>query len=165
MQRRFYNKNMNCDFVIKNPLWARVMAWVVAVIGLLTVVIGGIVYAVSPYSHGVLVGVECAGAGVAALGILCVYVGYMEKFELKNGVFSYRKPFKRKQSAAVEEIAKVVKDSQALVPLVSDVVFYGKDGKKLIHFYDDGTAFFDGKFESALIELNIPFAFYESYKS
>jgi len=155
---------MNCDFVIRNPLWARVITWVVAVCGLLTVAIGGIVYAVSPYSHSVLVGVECAGAGVAAFGILCVYVGIMEKFELKNGVFTYRKPFKRKQSAAIEDIEKVVRyGSKAWMPILSDVVFYGKDGKKLIHFYDDGTAFLGGKFEMALIELKIPYSFYAPY--
>lgn len=150
--------------MIKNPLWARVASWVVAALGLLTVAIGGIVYAVSPYARGGFIGVECAGAGVAALGLLCTYVGFMEKFELKNGVFTYRKPCKRKQSASVKEIEKVVKyGSNAAIPVLSDIVFYGKDGKKLIHFYDDGTAFLGGKFELALIELKIPFSFYEPY--
>ena len=154
---------MNCDFVIKNPRWALAIAWTFAALGLTAVIAATALHFSTALNDTAFIAWEAAGSAFAFIGLLCVYVGMMEKFELKDGVFSYRKPFKKTQSAAVEDVARVaVYGTVSLKSWISDVVFYDKDGNKLINFYDDGTAFRDGKFERALIALKIPFARYTS---
>lgn len=154
---------MNCDFVIQNPRWMFVVCVIFAALGLAAVIVATALHFTIALNDTAFIAWEAAGAALSFFGLLCVYVCMMERFELKDGVFSYRKPFKKKQSAKVEDVARVAKyGSNALIPLLSDVVFYDKDGNKLINFYDDGTAFRDGKFEIALIELKIPFNFYSA---
>lgn len=148
---------MNVDFTIKNPLWAWIISWFLTAIGFVTVAVVTALYFTIPLDDAWFAGLETGGALAGVGGLLCDYICFMEKFELKDGVFSYRKPFKKKQSASVQNIDRVeIRSSKAFIPLLCDVIFYGKDGKKLIHFYDDGTAFRGGKFINALQELYIP---------
>lgn len=151
---------MNVDFTIKNPLWAWIISWVLTAIGFGTVAVVTVLYFTISMDD-VLFSVLEAGGGVfGVMGLLCDYICFMEKFELKDGVFRYRKPFKKKQSASVQDIDRVeVHSSKAFIPILCDVIFYGKDGKKLINFLDDGTSFQGGQFIRALQALNIPISY------
>jgi len=83
---------------------------------------------------------------------LGLFVYFRERFIYKNGIYKYIKPFKKSQSAYYEDVEFVeVKGKGILI----DVIFWGKDGTKLISFYDDGTAFRSGEFERSLIANKI----------
>ncbi len=151
---------MNVDFVIRNPLGVRILGWVMTAVGLIVMAVITPLYFTVSVEYTLFVPLETAGASLAGAGLLCGYIGIMEKFELRDGVFSYRKPFKKGQSASIQEIDRVeVCGSKAFFPLLVDVIFFDKDGKKLIHFYDDGTLFRGGKFLNALQELHIPICY------
>ncbi len=152
---------MNVDFEIKNNVIFGVIAWLFAIGGLMTAMIVTVLYFTIPMNDTVFVVTELLGTGFAVVGGLSIYIYAMEKFELRDGKFFYRKPFKKSQSAAVHEIDRVEAVNK-MYPFLCDVIFYGKDGKKLIHFYDDGTAFSGGKLLKALNEYQIPI-FYKNF--
>lgn len=151
---------MNVDFTIKNPLSARILSWILTAIGFVTVAVVTVLYFTISMDDAWFAGLEAIGGIFGVGGLLCVYICFMEKFELKDGVFRYRKPFKKMQSACVEDVERVtVHDIGAPLLPISTVIFYGKDGKKLINFLDDGTSFRGGQFINALQALNISISF------
>ena len=83
---------------------------------------------------------------------LGIYIYFRERFVFKNGIYKYVKPFKKSQSAYYEDIAYVEVKGKGMF---MDVIFWGKDGTKLINFYDDGTSFRSGEFERSLKANNI----------
>lgn len=147
------------DFVIKNLLPLRILSWIFAGIGLLAVVLAPILYVTETIGYVIFIATISGGAIVAAGGAICVYGATMEKFEFKDGVFSYRKPFKKNQSARAQDINRVEVHGALAAAIIVNVVFYGENDKKLINFLDDGTAFHGGKFLKALGGLHIPILF------
>ena len=96
---------------------------------------------------------EIIPAAILLLSLAGLYMYFTEEFSLEDGVYFYRKPFKRSQSAHYTDIdrvtvraipmggrycqithfvAKDIRDRPSY--MIVDVVFYGKDGKKLINF-------------------------------
>lgn len=145
----------SCDFVITNPRWVFNFFLVAGILSLIGITVFLVLFLV--YNNNMDGGFVSMMVALGILLIICglgVYICLTEKFILKDGVYFYNKPFKRNQSARVEDLAGV--EIRACGRFV-DVIFWGKSGKKLIHFYDDGTVFSKGLFELSLIKNGIPF--------
>lgn len=142
------------DFVIGVPWWQKVIFIVMAVLGgagsaVLVVLFAAGVLAFASYYGALVVAVI-----ILAVGGLGIYVAIKEKFTLSGGAFTYIKPFKKPRTARAEDVARVVVERKSNMV---DVVFRGKDDKKLINFYDDGTVVANSEFSGALVALGITY--------
>ncbi|MDE6059732.1 MAG: hypothetical protein K2G44_06825 [Clostridia bacterium] len=145
----------NYDFVIRSAKWQGVALAVFAALGFLIIVTGICVKLFVLDNLALMILLVCMGCFFLGIGVVGLYVYFTESFELKDGVFRYVKPFRKSQSAAVQDIAQV-KIQSVRTPYIVDVVFYDMNGNKLINFYDDGTAFKGNFFLLALKGYNIP---------
>ena len=89
----------------------------------------------------------------SVLGAVGIYVYIKEKFTLKDGVYFYSKPFLKSQTARAVDIhyLKIETTGKLL-----KVELFDKEGRKLINFLDDGTAFKSGEFIESLAYYKIP---------
>jgi len=147
----------NCDFVIGVKKWQKVFVIVALIVGLAGLVAAAILYSLKIWSISKAWTFLILAFGFTFAGGIGTYSSIKEKCVLSNGVFTYEKPFKKNQSAKVEDVGKVVLKSAGVFV---DVIFYGKNGEKLINFYDDGTVAYNVVFADALSLLGIP---YESF--
>ena len=92
----------------------------------------------------------------APMGLLLIYVYYREAFTLKNGVYTYRKPFRGTQAAEARAVRTVIVESSGAFLRVT---FWGENDQMLIRFLDDGTAFRSGEFEKSLRAYGIELHF------
>lgn len=170
---------MNCDFRIKEY---KKYILVILLAILLSSVIGCLValifYLQRSADNETVLTVTVISVILFVLSCAGIHMYRTEEFCLENGTYFYRKPFKRDQSAHHAEIEYV---SVRAIPMggrfcqishfrakdirtrpnymIVDVVFYDKNGNKLINFYDDGLAFEDGSFERSLRAFNIKIKF------
>ena len=72
---------------------------------------------------------------------------------LKGGVYTYVKPFKRAQSVSRTELKCVTIEQGFPSPRI---VFFDHNDNKVIHFYDDGSAFAGNLFIDSLKAYDIP---------
>lgn len=142
---------MNNEFEIRSPRWAYiVMIFTVILGGIITV--AGIICTIMQVAEEIFV-LIFLGVFFLVLGLIGMYAYKKECFMYKGKEYTYIKPFRKSQSAPVHEIDKVVvRTTQGVIMYV---YFYDKDGKKLISFADDGTAFKSGEFEDSLEANNI----------
>ncbi len=140
------------DFKIKAPIAAGIFCWIVTVASVLLLIAGAILLIAGiPVSAamGCLIGGGCG----CVCGVILFYVYKVECFKLENGSFYYIKPFRKSQTAKVEDIHHV---AVYAIGLLKHVYFYDKDNKTLLSFLDDRTSFFSGEFERALAAYGIP---------
>ena len=86
-----------------------------------------------------------------------LYVDKKEEFSLNDGVFTYVKIFKKRQSVKVENIDYVIIRKAGVLYKVK---FVNKKAETALSFLDDGTAFDDDIFINALNALHIPVKYY-----
>lgn len=148
--------NRAYDFEIKNPKWQTVFFCVMIAISLLILTASVIVPWLRSGSlppKNTLVQALVISGFFLFLGIMGLYVCFTEEFSLENGVFYYVKPFRKNQSARVEQVARVELQIKAGI---LNIVFLDRDGNRLINFYDDGTALRNGQLARALEAWHIP---------
>lgn len=76
---------------------------------------------------------------------------------MNDGVFTYVKIFKKRQSVKVENIDYVIIRKAGVLYKVK---FVNKKAETALSFLDDGTAFDDDIFINALNALHIPVKYY-----
>ena len=91
---------------------------------------------------------------MGALGGLIIYVYFSEKFIFNGQEFIYCRPIVKAKRALASEV-KFVRIRVAGFPRIE---FFNNNGKKLMSFMDDGTAFRTGEFIKTLQKLNLPIA-------
>ena len=144
--------NNSYDFCIQSPKWQRNTFFGFLIFGGVGPIVMTILWLIFQFDWGILVGSMILFAFPLFLAPLGLYVWYKEKFLLKDGTFTYIKPFKNSQSAKVEDLLRV-EISLAGIPRVT---FIGKNGEKLISFLDDGTCINKNVFVSSLMHYDIP---------
>ena len=92
------------------------------------------------------------GAFLLIIGGIGIYAIHTERFTLKDGVYTYRAPFKKTVSLTVEEIGRV---DVNLKKSPFRVEFFGKDGEKLLRINDSGFVFGKGYFGRSLAHFRI----------
>ena len=143
------------NFEIRAPKWSYVLFVGMLCLGI-ALIIAGIALQLAKVNETIFA-LAIMGAFFAILSLLGIYAYKKESFILEGGVYTYNKVFKKSQSAHVHEISHI--EVTVGSGMFMNVVFYGKDGSKLINFLDDGTAFKDGIFEKSLEAYNIPLNF------
>lgn len=98
--------------------------------------------------------------GVASVFVICGIIGsYMlavEKFSLKDGIFEYTAPFKRKQRVALKDVSKIrVCDSKR--KNMQDISFLNVHGDVLMKFTDAGMVLDQSIFVRTINHYKIPF--------
>ena len=68
-------------------------------------------------------------------------------------LFTYKKAFGKQQTVSVTDVAKVKLDRAGAFPRIT---FISKEGKVLMRFCDDGTAFRNNHFVGALMHYDVP---------
>lgn len=140
------------NFCIMAAKWQRNTFVGFLVFGIVGPIVMTILWLIIRFDWGILVGSMIIFAIPLLISPLGLYIYHKEKFILKDKIFTYIKPFKKSQSASVEEIARVEIIGRGFM----NIVFIGKNNEKLIHFYDDGTALKKRYLTTALMYYNIP---------
>lgn len=96
-------------------------------------------------------------AFIVAVCVFGLYVYKKEEFSLNDGVFTYVKIFKKRQSVKVENIDYVIIRKAGVLYKVK---FVNKKAETALSFLDDGTAFDDDVFINALNALHIPVKYF-----
>ncbi len=138
-------------FIIRNKPW---MKWFFITLLILSVsaaiIIGSLILAhVMPIETAAFLIITVFAAIASILGL---YAYLKEAFILKDGMFTYRKVFRKSQSVKIENISSVVFKGNGTYK----ITFLDKDGKVAISFLDDGNAFKDNLFIATLTHHNIP---------
>lgn len=120
--------------------------------------LSGAIYTIIVSSLGIFSGTIEAGALAfmffAILGGFIIYVTKTEEFSLLDGVYTYVKPFKKNQSASVNDIYYVqIRGTKKFL----NVKLFNEQDKPLLGFLDDGTAFRGGSFIDSLRKHGIPY--------
>lgn len=144
-----YDKNI--EFEIRSALWQRIVMYVTAIIGVAGAIVTTPLICLDLIPGKNTWGIIIICGILAVIGGVGTYVALWEKFVLKDGVFIYRKPFRRTCRARIEDLAAV---SVTGVRLLS-VEFLGRDGKEIFSVLDDGTMLRSGEFVRALDALGI----------
>lgn len=142
-------------FEIRNSPWALYFGIAFGVGGAVGILMPWVMYFLGR-ADAVLLPFSVVFVLPAPLGLLLIYVYYREAFVLKNGVYTYQKPFRGRQSAEARAVrAVLVEQSGAFLR----VTFWGDGEKPLIRFWDDGTSFRSGEFEKSLRSYGIELHF------
>ena len=145
-------ENTVMQFEIRNPYWVSIFARFFIAMGL-----SGFLSFTLLYGLGRLERENYPIAFIflffSLLGGLLLYTYIRESFSLKNGVYTYVKPFKRAQSVSRTELKCVTIEPGFSI---SRIVFYDKNDTKVMHFYDDGSAFTGNLFIDSLKAYDIP---------
>ena len=142
------------DFCITVPKWHMILFFVCLSVGSVGAVVVTIVYLLDSSQFAMFISLLFVSLLFVVISALGIYVGKKEKFVLQEKVFTYVKPFKKSQSAHIDDIARV--EMRGGSGALLRVVFLDKEGKPLINFLDDGTSLKGNKLFSALMYYNIP---------
>lgn len=148
------NINTKFHFIINNKNGVVQFGIVFAVFGLISFIMFLIQYLLTIVDYDFF----CFGyvfIFFAILGSVIIYLALREQFKFDKETYTYRHFF-RKQSIKVQDVRNVQINLDAL-GTVKKVIFYDKNGKKAISFFDNGRAFIDGVFISSLKEYRISY--------
>ena len=148
------NINTKFHFIINNKNGVVQFGIVFAVFGLISFIMFLIQYLVTIVDYDFF----CFGyvfIFFAILGSVIIYLALREQFKFDKETYTYRHFF-RKQSIKVQDVRNVQINLDSL-GTVKKVIFYDKNGKKAISFFDNGRAFIDGVFISSLKEYRISY--------
>ena len=138
-------------FLIKNPQWAFVSAIVLTVLSGFLCIVLSVMFCLKIIDKVMFIAILSMCVFLALIGLFCIYGCKKEKFIFENETFTYIKVFKKTQSAKLEDIEKVEIDYSLLIK----VRMFDSQGKILLGFLDDGTAFADGNFVKVLKQRNV----------
>lgn len=141
------------EFCIKAPKWQKVIFFVLFGMGVIGSITLFILWLIFRFDWGILAGVLLIFGIEFLLSSVGLLAWYREEFLFKDGVFTYTKPFGKKQSANLADIARVELSIAYAFPRVT---FIGKDGRALARFSDDGTVLKSNCFTAALLHYDIP---------
>ncbi len=141
------------EFTIKNAKWQRNTFFILIAIGLAASAVTFILWLALGFDWGILVGVLFIAAIEVLVGGLGLFVWYREEFRLEQGVFTYVFAFRKRQSAALSDVARVEFSVAYAFPRVT---FVGKNGERLLWFSDDGTSLKGNRLIGVLMHYNIP---------
>ena len=141
------------DFIIKNPTWQRNTFFVLIILGTVALLAVFISWLIFRFDWGILVGVALICFIEYAFSGFGLGVWYREEFRFENGEFIYTKAFGKKQTAKITDIAKVKLDRMGAFLRFT---FISKDGKTLMRFCDDGTAFRNNQLIAVLMHYDVP---------
>lgn len=144
--------NNSYDFFIRSPKWQKNTFIGFFVFGVAGAIAVTILWLILKFDWGILAGAMLIFAISLILSLLGLYVWHKEVFYFKNQIFTYIKPFKKSQSAELSQISRVEISHSGILR----ITFIGKNGEKLISFFDDGTSFRNNELVSALMHYNIP---------
>ncbi len=142
------------EFVIRTQRWQRIFMYVTLALSLAGIIVTtplvliDLIPGINTWAIPLIFVMFAVASGLGT------YVAIWEKFTLKDGVFTYRKPFKHTCTARVEELG-AVRVTRGAATRYMKVEFLGHDGKPIFSVLDDGTMFRDGKFVAALNALGI----------
>ena len=142
------------DFCITAPKWQMILFFVCLALGSVGAVVVTIVYLLDSSQLAMFVSLLFVSLFFVVLSLLGIYAGKKEKFIFQEKVFTYIKPFKKSQSAHIDEIVRVELKGGSGAML--RVVFIDKEDKTLLSFLDDGTSLKGNKLFSALMYYDIP---------
>ena len=148
------NINTKFHFIINNKNGVVQFGIVFAVFGLISFIMFLIQYLLKIVDYDFF----CFGyvfIFFAILGSILIYLALREQFKFDKETYTYRHFF-RKQSIKVQDVRNVQINLDSL-GTVMKVIFYDKDGKKAISFFDNGRGFMDGVFISSLKEYHISY--------
>ena len=154
-ERKTAMDNNTYEFYIKSPKWHRNIFIVFFIIGVLGDIAMLIAWLISKFDWSNYWGILIVFTVFLVVSPLGLYVWCKEVFFLKNGVFTYVKPFKKSQSAELSQVSRV-EISQSVYLCIT---FVGKNGEKLISFIDDGNLFRNNDFVANLMHCNIPIVY------
>ena len=143
----------NFDFCITAPKWQKICFIVFAVLGTGWMIGISIFFIVEPTVIGSFWGALSVGFFLDVISAIGLYAYHKEKFIFKDGLFTYVKTFKKSQSARIEDISCVCLTLSGF----PKVTFYSHKKEVLISFLDDGTAFNNQAFLTAIMAYGIPY--------
>ena len=141
------------EFCITAPKWQRIFFYVFLAIGIAAVIGLTVFYFIDSSEPMIFLFALAVGFLFIGLAVLGLYVAHKEKFIFKDKLFTYVKPFKKSQSAHIDDIARV--EIRRGGAIVFEIVFIGKDGATLINFLDDGTSLRHNQLVRALMFYEI----------
>lgn len=140
------------DFQIRSKRWQRYFMYltlaVSSTLAVLVVLLCGL--QILPENYWLILLLPGLLIVLSGLG---TYVALVERFTLKDGLFYYRKPFLKSQSAQVSDVAKVQLIGGTFG--IDTVEFLDAEGNVLISFLDDGTCIRNEAFRHAIVGLEI----------
>lgn len=143
----------NYDFIIKNPKWHRNVFFIFLVSGVLVTLAVLVGWLIVRFDWGILVGIALICFVEYTIGSLGLFIWYREEFCFKNGFFTYKKAFGKQQTVSVTDVAKVKLDRAGAFQRIT---FISKEGKVLMRFCDDGTAFRNNHLIAVLMHYDVP---------
>lgn len=143
----------NYDFIIKNPKWQRNTFFFLIILGTVALLAVFISWLIFRFDWGIIVGVALVCFIEFVISSLGLFVWYREEFHFEKGEFIYIKAFGKKQTAKITDIAKVKLDR---MDAFLRFTFISKEGKTLMRFCDDGTAFRNNHLIAVLMHYDVP---------
>jgi hypothetical protein len=140
------------DFCIQPPKWQKIFFIVAIIFSVALSVIVTVLWLIFRFDWGLLVGAIFLAVFVSSLSLLGLWVFKKDKFCLQGETFIWSKPFKKTKTVAVEQIARVEVSGN----IFDKITFIGKNEGKILSFNDDGKAFANNNFLSALSHYDIP---------
>lgn len=137
---------MKYDFYIKPPKWIRNDFITITATSFIGLLIFLALYFSEILNVTIYITLSAVFGVLMVVGI-CGIISYFGRcFYCKKGTYCSKKPFSKTQTAKVKEIdhVEVISTNKALTYV--KIIFWGKDGKILINFSDDGWVFKHNRF-------------------